>query len=163
MAAYQPTNPMESPTSHSRIVKIDDEDHTLGTTLVSALWARPGVMVAQYAQQHAVKRGELSVHCQTDGQVSATASLEEAVRLTKSMLSSLDEKMAEAVGEWENLPQAERDAINKKGVHALEALMNAAEQDLRESRLDDTGADEDNPFRRIVRNVNRRRKQDSIQ
>lgn len=146
------------PASRSRVVKIDDEDHTLGSTLITALWTRPNVVVAQYAQEHAVERGELSIHCQTDGQVTATSSLEEAVMLTKSMLTSLGDKMDQALQDLEKLPEREHIAMNKRGVHELEAQMAAAEEDLRQSRLDDERGDGDNPFRRIVRDADRRRR-----
>ena len=148
------------PASHSRVVKISEEDHTLGTTLVTALWTRPQVMVAQYAQEHTVERGELSIHCQTDGRVAETTSLQEAVMLTKSMLTSLGLKMDEALQDWEKLPDGEQVAMNKRGVLALAAQMAAAEEDLRQSRLDDERADldGDNPFRRIVRDADSRRR-----
>ncbi len=156
-----PPSPSPSPTppaSRSRVVKIGEEDHTLGTTIVTALWTRPNVLVAQYAQEHAAERGELSIHCQTDGQVTATTSLQEAVLLTKSMLISLHEEMDRAMEGWEKLPEKARAAMNARGVHELEAQMAAAEEDLRQSRLDDVQGDTDNPFRRIVRDADRRRR-----
>ena len=154
--ASQP--PSQSSSSRSRVVKICEEDHTLGTTLVSSLWALKNVVVAQYAQEHAAERGELSIHCQTDGEVTATASLQEAVLLTKSMLTCLGDEMDGALKEWNELPENARVAMNARGVHELEAQMAAAEEDLRQSRLDDQHGDMDNPFRRIVRDADRRRR-----
>ena len=84
----------------SIVVKIPEEDHTLGTMLSSVLWSHPHVVVAQYAQKHPVNREEISLHCQTDNQITASASLKEAVHTTKSILGAIDDELSRALAEF---------------------------------------------------------------
>lgn len=50
----------------------------------------PHVAIAQYAQKHPVHREEISIHCQTDSQISAVQSMKDAVCMTKDMLEAID-------------------------------------------------------------------------
>jgi DNA-directed RNA polymerase subunit L len=148
--AMPPSDPRES---SMRVIKIPGEDHTLGTALTAALWTNPHVTVAQYAQKHPVNREEIAVHCQTDAAISATASIEEAVALTKRMLTSLDEEMKAALEAWDALPEAQRRARNRQGKGRLELQLEEAMEDMRHGRLDDDDGmrDDDNPFLAILR------------
>ena len=78
-------------------------DHTLGTILSSALWSNPHVVVAQYAQKHPVNREEITIHCQTDSGITAVSSLEDAVFKTRGMLHAIDDALAQALKEFEQV------------------------------------------------------------
>jgi DNA-directed RNA polymerase subunit L len=113
-------------TDVSRVIRIPDEDHTLGTALTMALWANPHVTVAQYAQKHPVHREEISVHCQTDATMSATASVEEALMLVKRMLGSVGQEMGSALEAWEALSEEERGRRNQQSKASLEVQLEDA-------------------------------------
>mmetsp|Transcript_8904 Transcript_8904/g.17714 ORF Transcript_8904/g.17714 Transcript_8904/m.17714 type:complete len:95 (+) Transcript_8904:91-375(+) len=91
---------MQEGDSRSIVLRVEDEDHTLGTMLSSVLWSHPHVAIAQYAQKHPVHREEISIHCQTDSQISAVQSMKDAVCMTKDMLEAIDGEMERALGDF---------------------------------------------------------------
>lgn len=69
--------------------------------LSTALWSNPHVVVAQYAQKHPVNREEITIHCQTDSEITAASSLEDAVHRTQRMLHAIDEELVRALHEFQ--------------------------------------------------------------
>lgn len=82
---------------NSLVLRVPEEDHTLGNMISNVLWSHPHIIIAQYAQKHPVNREEITLHCRTDSHISARQGLTEAVETTRSILSEVSGAMTKAV------------------------------------------------------------------